>query len=128
MDGILVWASHHIILTIILIVLIVGGISDSIRKAIKNHREHQLALTRARHPAPMVLAPPPGQQAPPELPARAQECPHFAPNVKAVLDEISGERQAWLCLACDTQLPAEWAISPGETTRSTGERTRKTDE
>jgi hypothetical protein len=31
-----------------------------------------------------------------------------------VLDQVTGERLAWYCQACDQQLPADWALSEVE--------------
>lgn len=45
---------------------------------------------------------------------KLDECQHYAPNVAAVLDQVTGERLAWYCQACDQQLPATWALSKGK--------------
>ena len=81
--------------------------------------KHQVAVVQAAHPAvpPLVHRQPPS--GPPGTAAAAAkpkliECQHYAPNVTAVLDQVTGERLAWYCQACDQQLPADWALSEVE--------------
>lgn len=39
----------------------------------------------------------------------AGPCPHRPKNVKPVFDAL-GDHRAFLCTACDTQLPKDWAV------------------
>ena len=80
--------------------------------------KHRIAVVQAARPAvpPLVqLQPPPGTPgtAAAAVKPKLTECQHYAPNVTAVLDQVTGERLAWYCQACDQQLPANWALSEG---------------
>ena len=77
-----------------------------------------LAVVQAAHPAvpPLVQLQPPGTPgtAATAVKPKLIQCQHYAPNVTAVLDQVTGERLAWYCQACDQQLPANWALSEGQ--------------
>jgi hypothetical protein len=44
-------------------------------------------------------------------PALAPPEPCRHEHAIAVRNELTGEREAWLCLDCDEQLPANWSVS-----------------
>lgn len=103
-----------------LIIWIVLGIAGgSVNSAFKAWSKHRIAVVQAAHPAvspPAQLQPPPGilGTAAAAVKPKLDECQHYAPNVTAVLDQVTGERLAWYCQACDQQLPATWALSKGK--------------
>lgn len=99
--------------------IVLGMVGGSVRSAFRVWSKHRIAVVQAAHPA----VPPSAQlQPPPGIPGTAAaavkpklvECQHYAPNVTAVLDQVTGERLAWYCQACDQQLPASWALSEGD--------------
>ena len=47
-----------------------------------------------------------------EQPTVLSPCRHHQPV--AVLNEVTGKREAWLCRDCEAQLPADWAITKDE--------------
>lgn len=82
------------------------GVS-ALRRRQKQKRKHELALKRmelkiAQENRKHELALPAGT-----LP-KPGPCPHRPQNVKPVYS--GDEAVAWLCTACDTQLPKDWAI------------------
>lgn len=90
--------------------------SGAVRDAFTRWSGHRLAMVNAQaqvHAArqPAMLVPPAGQQE--ARPAKLVECRHYAPNVTAVLNSVTGDREAWYCQACDQQLPATWALDAG---------------
>jgi hypothetical protein len=107
-------ANWHWLIALIICSLVSGAIRDAFGRWSK----HRIALAKARQPAAppqfLQLLPPPGKAAEPPGPAKLVECQHYAPNVTAVLDQVSGERLAWYCQACDSQLPPNWALATDE--------------
>ena len=76
------------------------SIAEAIGGAVAGRHERKLELAQASRP---VTAPQDTQPAP--VPGR---CAHR--RVKQVRD-VNDELVAWLCMGCDTRLPADWAIA-----------------
>ena len=102
----------------LIIWIVLGMAGGPVKSAFKVWSKHRIAVVQAARPAvpPLVqLQPPPGTPgtAAAAVKPKLTECQHYAPNVTAVLDQVTGERLAWYCQACDQQLPANWALSEG---------------
>ena len=103
----------------LIIWIVLGMAGGSAKSAFTVWSKHRIAVVRAARPAvpPLVQRqPPPGTSgtAAAAVKPKLAECQHYAPNVTAVLDQVTGERLAWYCQACDQQLPANWAVSNDE--------------
>jgi len=98
--------------------IVLGMAGGSVKRAFKVWSKHQIAVVQAAHPAvpPLVQRRPPSGPSGTAAAAKPKliECQHYAPNVTAVLDQVTGEWLAWYCQACDQQLPAGWALSEAE--------------
>lgn len=94
---------------------IIAGIYEFTHEILKTHHKRRLAIEKARARTAEAAAYQ-GRMKLPYVPSAAIEpgagpCKHRS-NVVAVFDEVSGERLAWLCKTCDTQLPAGYAVGP----------------
>ena len=103
----------------LIIWIVLGIVGGSVKSAFTVWSKHRIAVVQAATPAVSPLGqlqPPPGTPgtAPAAVKPKLVECQHYAPNVTAVLDQVTGERLAWYCQACDQQLPGNWALSEGE--------------
>jgi hypothetical protein len=77
----------------------------------QRRRKHQLALKKLelKIAQEMAGARPATTLEEEEKAAAPGPCPHRPRNIKAVIgtDDVL---RSWLCTACDTQLPADWAV------------------
>lgn len=87
-----------------------GGAGEALRRWSRNRHERKLELIRARGEATAARLPvvteKPWTQPPQPVPG---PCPHRPWNVKPVFSAL-GDHSAYLCAACDAQLPKEWAV------------------
>jgi len=101
----------------LIIWIVLGMAGGPVKSAFKVWSKHRIAVVQAARPAvpPLVQLQPPGTPgtAATAVKPKLIQCQHYAPNVTAVLDQVTGERLAWYCQACDQQLPANWALSEG---------------
>jgi hypothetical protein len=88
-----------------------GGVRDYFLEIGERRHQRRLELIRARRDGQQAIgAREDGSLAtvaPRDL--RAGPCRHRPKNVKAVIG-ADGLLKAWLCEACDTPLPANWAV------------------
>lgn len=76
------------------------GFRDFIFGVLDRRRQHQVEIEQIRS----------GRALPEGSPRHAAgPCPHRPKNVKPVIG-TDEELKAWLCTACDTRLPATWAV------------------
>ena len=96
---------------------ICAGIYEALETAMHRHHKRKLALAKERAKLARAVAEVEAHRAGLSLPYAppaaigAGPCKHRS-NVVAVFDETSGERLAWLCKTCDTQLPPTYAVGP----------------
>jgi len=106
LDNWLLTGWHWLIIWIVLAMA-----AGSVKSAFQAWSRHRIEVIQAARPA----VPPPGTPGTAAaVTPKLARCQHHAPNVTAVLDQVTGERLTWYCQACDQQLPASWALTEGE--------------
>lgn len=87
------------------------GAREFCLQALEHRHERRLEIIRARRGGQLPVGVREDGSVVTVSPAglRPGPCPHRPKNVKAVMG-TDGELKSWLCTACDTPLPAGWAV------------------
>ena len=115
---VLTWVSQNFWLIFWLTLIFGGGIAEALREMIRNHHRRKIELLRerARIDASVIAVDAYCQRLKqpyrPAVESGLAECKHRPSDVVPVLSD--GRRVAWYCGACDRQLPATYALEPGD--------------